>query len=587
MPTKEYSYICLTHNDDLCLGVSPHLKIPTHEDSFMLQLKRRTNNEKKEADYRKMRWDIDHLNNTISLSAVSEPSRLCISKRKSPHAKFTNDVVLVNCEYKEEIDKWDMGFNLESGTIQLVGTELCLTAMQCLDNERNGYCNPRSTKLVKLARKGKWDKFVEGTYVKAYPCHNGNHPDRKTGIEESQTFRSTLDCALGCSPLFAGNGRCDESCRNEACGFDGDECETLAPTPPTMDPTPSPSVFPTPNPSQSPTLRPSKHPTHSPVTKPSSSPSVHPSLHPSVHPSLSPSAQPSLSPSVHPSLSPSAQPSPSPTTNVTIAPSNPKFVVAEPTIGPTTDGCTDSWIVCFWWILLIGILLFMLLVYVSKDQHDTYQKRKAKQLAKEEEKKRKELQEQVLDPFDPSERSGSSSPTPAAIYSLAEDDSDFDSDSDSDKKETNSNEEILHHMILDQDLESNTNSEVRAVMEGEVSDSSDDSSVYSGDYIVEQVPLGDQSRKYLGEDLYQMQQLQSDSDFELESSTEKDEDIPKFSNKIQRHSFRVNQKRKRFLIELGPNPTVERRTRKSEEAIRLGEEKRQRARERKRKRNNK
>jgi hypothetical protein len=58
---KQYSYVCLETDQDLCLGTSPGDNEPFFNPNnlFFLQVKSRSRNEEQALDYKKLRWYVN------------------------------------------------------------------------------------------------------------------------------------------------------------------------------------------------------------------------------------------------------------------------------------------------------------------------------------------------------------------------------------------------------------------------------------------------------------------------------------------------------------------------------------------------
>ena len=222
--TKRYTYICMEANDDLCFGISPGDTDPVYVpgDPYRLQVKSRGNNESKDLDYRKTRWDADYPIGAISLSVFD----LYLSRRNED----AGHIVL----RPSPLNAWEF---LDSGKLRLNGTDECVTLMRCQSNG-NDWCDPTSSTPVFLV-----EHMKVGSYLRLMDC---------TGdLALSQAVTTKVDCAVGCSEGELSNGVCDEACRNIECLFDGDDCATMAPTLPTDAPTKAPTI----------SLSPSSHPT--------------------------------------------------------------------------------------------------------------------------------------------------------------------------------------------------------------------------------------------------------------------------------------------------------------------------------------
>ncbi|MHA1682283.1 MAG: hypothetical protein ACTSUE_15205 [Promethearchaeota archaeon] len=540
MPIKLYSYICLSYDDDLCLGVSSYLSEPTNDDRHMMQLKPRGNNEKKKLDFFKMRWDINHVNQTIQLSAVNE---LCITKKKTPHAKTRRDMILVNCEFTEGVDLWSMENDLQNGLIRLVGTDLCATVMQCQRKNR-GQCDPLGTKLIKLDRGDDGDIFVKGTYVKAYPCWDSDNELANPDIKESQTFRATLDCFPGCSPLFAFNGECDEVCRVEECDFDGRDCDTPSPTLPTLFPTTSPSRSPTPLPSTSPSFRPTGHPTKSPIPKPTVTPTHSPSGNPTSSPTSNPSVTPTQSPSTSPTQSPTNTSSPVPAEEVVVQ-------TPTPTFGPTDPTC-EEWLGLCWWVwILIAIAILVLVSFIVVGER--YRRRRYTKQDDEE--------------YPTSDEEDENDKTTGAPMHV------FITDKSSSPPGAPKHTPIPISRISELNL-NYVPPPVPVVVEDDEEES--DESDYSGDWKLHDAPRQSDPRYELQQDLQHMA-----FNRRLSSRVMKQDDI----NFVQMAANDVNETRKGIQKHHSENPTVKRRVYKSEEEREAGKQKMVRKRKREENRN--
>ncbi|MHA1684169.1 MAG: hypothetical protein ACTSUE_24745, partial [Promethearchaeota archaeon] len=352
-----YSYICLSHDQNLCMGVSPGKdNVPKAVDRERLQAKRRQENVDKDSDWYKMKWHVDYEKGSLQFS---ENQNICVLKSQQ-----SSEIVLVTCQFEEGLDIWDLEFDGlgASGVIRLKGSDDCITVVQCHEkNHKN--CDPSVETYVMLGRDSDEDVFETGAYLKAKPCFDVSGLD----VAESQTWTQTLDCIPGCSPHFAGNNYCDEKCDIEECDWDGGDCDTLAPThSPTSNPTQSPAL----NPSPAPTLPPTTiSPTLSPNLDPTSFPTtLAPSLKPTQSPSPTPTLEPTLTPSQNPSLNPLVR------VNTTVAPSvanNVSIVTLAPSL-PQQE-CLDWYQYffnlqeieeCPWWQWLIVFLTLLLLLCI-------------------------------------------------------------------------------------------------------------------------------------------------------------------------------------------------------------------------------
>ena len=338
-PDKIYSYICLSAEQNLCLGISidgPPVYDP-NVTPYRLQVKPRVRNEQQGLDWMKTRWTVYWGIGRIQLSNFTT---MCIAKETGNNA-IPGGVVLRPCGSSGPLEEWNLdGFNetfLEEGVIRLkTRPDQCLSMMSCDRKSilNTDYCDPFSTTMFTGSV---YDvEKQRGSHVRLMPCIT-DHP--------SQMFRQRLDCAPGCSPYMMENtnNQCDLACANDACNWDNGACSTPNPTPPTPRPSTNPTTSPT-------TSMPSPNPTKSPSLRPTSRPSKHPTL-PTHSPTAHPSEMPTQSPSFHPSAQPSSAPTHTPTESPTRGPKKTDSAVSTST--PSSD--TDWWI---WFIVAICILLF-------------------------------------------------------------------------------------------------------------------------------------------------------------------------------------------------------------------------------------
>ena len=343
---KQFSYVCLEANQEVCLGISPGNSEPSWKpnDIFDVQVKSRRNNEFKGDDYKKTRWDVDFVSQQISLSRFGD---LCVTKHP-----YNNQMELRPCDgsYGSE-NLFDLSFNTninQAGYLRLKGTTLCGTVMRC-QSGGNSYCSSSSTQVATGV-------FEQGSYVKFRTCWDAENGD--PAHKSAQVFRQALDCAVGCTPfLLYGNDVCDPECQNDACDFDNRQCATPSPTPPTMSPTQNPTTSPTLYPTLSPTLSPTGSPTTAtPSTSPTYAPSLRPSTSPTQYPTANPTTRgPTTSPTLSPSASPTISPTPSPSEAPSAAPTALPRLSASP---PGTDLTTTS-------IVLLSVFLPILLIILA------------------------------------------------------------------------------------------------------------------------------------------------------------------------------------------------------------------------------
>ncbi|KAH9250103.1 hypothetical protein BASA81_000958 [Batrachochytrium salamandrivorans] len=320
METKQYSYICLQANQNLCLGISPGDGLPFYDPNsiFKLQIKQRLRNEDAGTDYKKTRWDVDYVNKTVSLSWFTH---MCMAN------PINSDYVgLYPCDQVHNgtfAGTYQLAFNQniqEMAEIKSDGDPtMCMTVMAC-NPDRNGYCNWFSNIMS--------NTFTAGSIVRMKKCWFA--PGGDPGSKPAQTFLQALDCAPGCSPMLQNNNVCDPACANAACNLDNGLCLTAAPTMPTRVPTKSPttsrpSTSPTPLPTRSPTIATTQGPTRQPTYKPSKSPVIAAT----EEPTLAPTLLPTTSPTSMPTASPFRRPTTSPTSSA-------------PTVSPITSAPTDS-----------------------------------------------------------------------------------------------------------------------------------------------------------------------------------------------------------------------------------------------------
>jgi hypothetical protein len=252
--TKRYTYLCLEAQQDLCVGISPGDRpqdIPTVDGTpYYVQLKRRLNNEYKQADYKKTRWDLDGASSTQRIMLSRFPD-LCMTKI------IPNRVALIECDSDSitSSNQWDLSpfsFDPNSASYLRLKSDptLCLTAVQCKSNKVD-YCSFDSNDPAIDATTLQFIGLESGSYLRFKPC--ADRPDQ-AWLEKIQIFRARIDCAKGCPPLLQENNVCDkEYCDNPECNFDNGKCKTKSPTPPTHSPTStSPTLFPTPSPTDSP-----------------------------------------------------------------------------------------------------------------------------------------------------------------------------------------------------------------------------------------------------------------------------------------------------------------------------------------------
>lgn len=360
---KLYSYFCLEKQQKLCLGISTEGD-PAYNSltPYQMQVKRREANEAKGTDYQKMRWTVDRTNGRIQLSNFTS---LCVAKQFD-NALTPAPVVLRPCGTAGRLEKWDLRRFLtditEQGTITLEGwPNQCLTLMSC-SRTPLGNCDP-NIQVPYPSNVVPDSEELRGAYLKMMPCVANSF---------AQSWRQTLDCALGCSPFMTQDNICDQECNTALCNWDNNACATKKPTPPTKSPTWAPSrspttsapssapsrapatSFPTHSPTLAPTARPSTGPTQSRPTSsptssvPTSSPSSSkPTQSPTTSsPSHAPSTSPSRSPTAAPTLLPTAQPTSRPSSSPTSAP-----VVAQQLTQQEDNFYTTNW-----WIWLLVAL---------------------------------------------------------------------------------------------------------------------------------------------------------------------------------------------------------------------------------------
>ncbi|KAH9261440.1 hypothetical protein BASA81_000084 [Batrachochytrium salamandrivorans] len=351
---KLYSYFCLEKQQKLCLGISTDGD-PSYNSltPYQMQVKRREANEAKGTDYQKMRWTVDRTNGRIQLSNFTS---LCVAKQFD-NALTPAPVVLRPCGTVGRLEKWDLRRFLiditEQGTITLEGwPNQCLTLMACTRTSL-GNCDP-NTQVAYPSNLIPDSEELRGAYLKMMPCVANSF---------SQSWRQTLDCALGCSPFMTQDNICDQECNTALCNWDNNACATKKPTPPTKSPTWAPSKSPT---TSAPSLTPSRapitsFPTHSPTQHPTARPSTAPTLSgpttspTSSKPTLSPTtSSPSAAPSTSPSRSPTATPTFAPSTQPTLLPS--KSPTSMPIVAQQLTEQEDSFYTTNWWIWLLVAL---------------------------------------------------------------------------------------------------------------------------------------------------------------------------------------------------------------------------------------
>lgn len=235
--------------------------------------------------------------------------------------------------------------------------------MNC-NRQSLGYCDPNSNTAYPTGKPMDAED-LRGAYLKMMPC---------VAKSTSQSWRQTLDCALGCSPFMTQDKICDEACNTKSCNWDNNACATKRPSMPTPRPTYRPSrspttSLPTASPSQAPTFSaPTNAPTYTPSYSPSRAPTTSkPTANPTYSsPTLSPTSsmptkQPTTStPTVSPSLAPTTStPSFHPTTLPTQSPT------LKPTVEPTPQAIAtqielqqpenNSGLV--WWLWMIIALI--------------------------------------------------------------------------------------------------------------------------------------------------------------------------------------------------------------------------------------
>ena len=327
---QRYCYICLSTNQDLCLGISPGDGLPFYNPNlppYYLQIKQRERNQLAGLDYKKTRWDVRFDENIVYLSRFPN---LCIALPSTN--TYPNQLALYPCDYVRNgtiLGYWLSGFNTninEEGNMQLLNQEVCVTVMDCGGAP---FCNLQNENVVTNGR------FKSGSYVKVKPCWWTSQGS--PAWRDAQTFVQALDCAVGCPPMLQFNNVCDPPCDNTACHLDNGHCKSLAPTPPSFTPTNSPTFKPTKSPVVS-------SPSKSPITyKPSSGPTAHPTATPTT---LHPTDQPiSKSPTSFPSYNPTVKlrsPTPEPTSKFpTLQPTN-LPISLQPSSSPTTHAPTTS-----------------------------------------------------------------------------------------------------------------------------------------------------------------------------------------------------------------------------------------------------
>lgn len=354
METKQYSYICLEANQNLCLGISPGEGLPFYDPAsvFKLQIKQRLRNEDAGTDYKKTRWDVDYVNKTVSLSWFTH---LCMA---SP---INSDYVgLYPCDQVHNgtfSGTYQLAFNQNIQERAEIKSEhdptMCMTVMAC-NADRNGFCNWFSNIMS--------NTFTAGSIVRMKKCWFA--PGGDPGSKPAQTFLQALDCAPGCSPMLQNNDVCDHACANDACNLDNGLCVTAAPTMPTPVPTRSPTTsrpsaapvtqtptrlptgkptkVPTPMPTRSPVIAVTETPTRVPTNKPSKSPVVAATDEPTRAPTLQPSASPTSTPTASPIRRPTTSPTSSvPTASPTWSAPTGSPTTAAPTIAPSSSPTID------------------------------------------------------------------------------------------------------------------------------------------------------------------------------------------------------------------------------------------------------
>ena len=287
---RRFSYFCLNADDDLCLGISPGVFVPSA--GLSLQLQPYTRNFYNGTDQTNMRWDIvpngdlDPQNNVTIMQVgllrlEAQDPILCVDRRATA---VSSPLLLFVCEVLP-ITNWV--FEEATGLLRLGDDPtLCATVTQCVERDDPARsCNAAyDTPVIALTQ------IVQGANLYTKKCYDQGAS--YSAFQLAQTFVRELDCVAGCSPELQNNGKCDEICNNPVCAYDKGECVDYSSSPTTQPSTLAPALA---------TTKTSKFPTTLPTN---AVPTVWPTAVPSASPSIlthSPSASPSLDPTVVPS----------------------------------------------------------------------------------------------------------------------------------------------------------------------------------------------------------------------------------------------------------------------------------------------